>query len=93
MPPAKKKEAPISMRFRDDDIAIIDRGAAIAGLSRSEFMRQAALQEAQMAILNETLIRVSPEAFEEFLEILDRRPTPPSPKVIERLKRTALVDR
>jgi uncharacterized protein (DUF1778 family) len=46
-----------------------------------------------MAILNETLIRVSPEAFEEFLEILDRPPMPPSPKVIERLKRTALLDR
>jgi len=79
------------MRFREDDLAIIDRGAMAVGLSRSEFMRQAALQEAQLAILNEQLIRVSPEAFEEFLQILDRPSAPPSPKVVERLKRTELL--
>ena len=32
-----RKETPISMRFRDDDLAIIDRGAELLGLSRTEF--------------------------------------------------------
>ena len=59
--PAPRKEIPVSMRFRDDDLAIIDRGAALTGLSRTEFMRRAAVHEAQTAILNESVIRLSPD--------------------------------
>ena len=84
---AAKRDVAISMRFRDQDIDIIDRGAELAGVSRSEFVRRAAVQEAQMAILNETVIRVSPEAFEEFLRMLEE-PTPEiPPKLAERLSR------
>lgn len=50
-----RKEMPVSMRLRDDDLAIIDRGADLLGLSRTEFIRRAALQEAQMAVLNESV--------------------------------------
>ena len=38
-----RKETPVSMRFRDDDLAIIDRRAELLGLSRTEFKRRAAL--------------------------------------------------
>ena len=83
-----RRDVAISMRFRDQDIDIIDRGAELAGVSRSEFVRRAAVQEAQMSILNETVIRVSPEAFDEFLRMLDE-PTPKiSPKLAERLARS-----
>ena len=37
-----RKETPVSMRFRNDDLAIIDPGAALLGLSRTEFVRRAA---------------------------------------------------
>jgi uncharacterized protein (DUF1778 family) len=84
-----KKETPVSMRFRNDDLAIIDRGADLLGLSRTEFMRRAALQEAQMAILNETVIRLSPDAFDAFVEAISAPPSPPPPKVAERLRRKA----
>lgn len=77
------------MRFRNDDLAIIDRGADLLGLSRTEFMRRAALQEAQAAILNETVIRLSPDAFEDFVRAIEAPPSPVSPKVAERLRRKA----
>ncbi|MFW8646233.1 DUF1778 domain-containing protein [Rhizobium beringeri] len=80
---ALRKETPVSMRFRDDDLAIIDRGAALTGLSRTEFMRRAAVHEAQTAILNESVIRLSPDAFEAFVAVIEanrahRRPRLPS---------------
>ena len=86
---AIRKETPVSMRFRNDDLAIIDRGAGVLGLSRTEFMRRAALQEAQTAILNETVIRLSPDAYDEFIQAISAPPAPPPPKVAERLKRKA----
>ena len=87
-----RKETPVSMRFRDDDLAIIDRGAELLGLSRTEFMRRAALQEAQTAILNESVIRVSPDAYADFLRAISAPPSAPPPKVVERLKRKAPWD-
>jgi uncharacterized protein (DUF1778 family) len=87
--PAPRKETPVSMRFRNDDLAIIDRGADVLGLSRTEFMRRAALQEAQTAILNETVIRLSPGAFEDFVQAISAPPAPLPPKAAERLRRKA----
>ncbi|MBY5435627.1 DUF1778 domain-containing protein [Rhizobium leguminosarum] len=84
-----RKETPISMRFRDDDLAIIDRGAALTGLSRTEFMRRAAVQEAQTAILNESVIRVSADAFEAFVAAIEASSVAAPAKVAERLQRQA----
>ena len=84
-----RKETPVSMRFRNDDLAIIDRGANLLGLSRTEFVRRAAVQEAQTAILNETVIRLSPDAYAQFLEVISAPATAPPPKVAERLQRKA----
>ncbi len=59
---------------------IIDRGAELLGLSRTEFMRRAALHEAQAAILNETVIRVSPEAYDAFMQAISApAAAPPAP--------------
>jgi uncharacterized protein (DUF1778 family) len=85
----QKRDVAVSMRFRDEDIGIIDRGAEMNGLSRTEFVRRAALQEAQLAILNETVIRMAPDAFEQFLAALDAPPTPMPDKMRERLSRKA----
>lgn len=88
-----RKETPVSMRFRDDDLSIIDRGAELLGLSRTEFMRRAALNEAQIAIVNETVIRVSPEAYDAFIEAISAPTAPLPPKAAERLRRPAPWDR
>ena len=84
---AARKDISVTMRFREDDLDVIDRGAGSAGLSRTEFVRRAAVHEAQMAILNETTIRLSPEEFAAFEEIISRPVSEPSAKVRERLSR------
>lgn len=88
-----KRETPVSMRFRDDDLSIIDRGAELVGLSRTEFMRRAALHEAQAAILNETVIRISPEAYDAFMQAISAPAALPPPKAAERLRRSAPWER
>jgi uncharacterized protein (DUF1778 family) len=90
---ARKRDVAVSMRFREDDLAIIDRGAEASGVSRTEFFRQVALREAQLAILNETVIRFSPEAFDDFVEALEKPARPMSKKMIERLRRVAPWER
>lgn len=89
---AQKRDVAVSMRFRDDDLGIIDRGAELNGLSRTEFMRRAALHEAQLAILNETVVRLSPEAFEQFMAAIDAPVSAVPTKLAERLARTAPWD-
>lgn len=88
-----RKEIPVSMRFRDDDLRIIDRGAELLGLSRTEFMRRAALHEAQAAILNESVIRLSPDAYDAFMRAISAPAAAPPPKAAERLRRAAPWER
>lgn len=82
-----RKETPISMRLRDEDVSIIDRGARLSGLSRTEFMRRAAVQEAQNAILSESVIRFSADDYASFLEAIAAPAESPPPKAVERLSR------
>lgn len=84
---AARKETPVSMRFRDDDLAVIDRGAALLGLSRTEFVRRAALHDAQLAMLNETVVRVSSDTYADFLAAIDGPAQPLPAKALERLVR------
>src|SRR5262245_38398447 len=48
-----------------------------------------AVKEAQAAILNETVIRLSPRAFEDFVRAIDAPPSPLSAKAAQRLRRSA----
>lgn len=84
-----KRDVAVSMRFRDDDLGIIDRGAELAGLSRTEFVRRAAIHEAQLAILNETVVRLSPAAFKRFTAAIAAPVAKVPPKMRERLGRKA----
>jgi uncharacterized protein (DUF1778 family) len=85
----QKREVAVSMRFRNDDLGIIDRGAELSGLSRTEFMRRAALADAQTAILNEAVIRMAPKAFSHFLAVIDAPTTKVPAKMRDRLSRKA----
>ena len=80
------------MRFRDDDLGIIDRGAELSGLSRTEFVRRAALRDAQLAILNEAIVRLSPDAFAEFAAAMDAPVARSSETMQRRLSRKAPWD-
>ena len=85
---AQRKDHPLSMRLPDADLAIIDRAAQLQGRSRTEFMRDAAVRAAEEAIMDTNLLRVSPEAFEAFVAMLDA-PAKPVPALTELLRRPA----
>ena len=86
---ALKRDVAISMRFRIDDLGIIDRGAELNVPSRTEFVRRAALHEAQIAILNETVVRLSPEAFDHFVKAISAPVKALPAKLKRRLDRRA----
>lgn len=86
---ADRKDHPLSMRLPEADIAIIDRAAQLRGRSRTDFVRDAAVRAAEAVVMENTLIRMSPDGFDAFLAAvsgpaqavpelvaLARRPTP-----------------
>ncbi len=83
-----RKDHPIAMRLPAADVAMIDRAASIRGRSRTEFVRDAAVRAAEEVVLDNTVIRMSPEAFDHFLEILSQ-PAKPVPEMVELMKRLA----
>ena len=84
----KGKDYPLSMRMPRDDIAIIDRAATMRGRTRTDFMRDAAVRAAEEVILETTLVLVSPAAFKEITQSLER---PPSliPDIVRMMQRKA----
>ena len=85
---AQRKDHPLSMRLPDADLAIIDRAAQLRGRSRTEFMRDAAVRAAEEAIMDTNLLRLSPEAFDAFVAMMDAPPEP-TPALIDLFRRTA----
>ena len=83
-----RKEYPISMRLPEADVAMIDRAASLRGRSRTDFVRDAAVRAAEEVVLENRLIRMSPEGFAGFMEILSR-PAVPVPEMAELAKRPA----
>lgn len=77
---------PISMRLPEDDLAIIDQAAELKGRSRTDFVREAAVRAAEEVLLEQTTIRISPEAFEAFKAAIEG-PGEPVPEMVEHLRR------
>lgn len=85
---AEKKEHPLSMRFPEADIAIIDRAARLHRRSRTDFVREAAVRAAEEALMEGALVRMSPTGFNAFIKALSG-PATPARELIELLKRPA----
>jgi len=47
-----RKHHPLSMRLPEADIAVIDRAAGLRGRSRTDFIREAAVQAAEATIID-----------------------------------------
>jgi uncharacterized protein (DUF1778 family) len=82
------KSHPIAMRLPTSDVAIIDHAAGIRGRSRTDFMREASVRAAEEVILDNHVIRMSTEAFAEFMDVVSR-PAKPIPELLELYKRSA----
>lgn len=85
---AERKEYPISMRLPEADVAMIDRAAGLRGRSRTDFVREAAVRAAEEVIMEQGLIRMSPEGFVQFMDVL-ARPAAPVPEMVRDLNRHA----
>jgi len=85
---AERKEYPISMRLPEADVAMIDRAASLRGRSRTDFVRDAAVRAAEEVIMENRLIRMSPEGFASFIEVLTG-PAAPVAEMVEVARRPA----
>ncbi|RTL97543.1 MAG: DUF1778 domain-containing protein [Hyphomicrobiales bacterium] len=86
--PIERKEYPISMRLPEADVAMIDRAATLRGRSRTDFVRDAAVRAAEDVLMDNRLVRMSPEGFAEFMEVLSA-PAAPIPDMVELARRPA----
>lgn len=82
------KDHPLSLRLPQADVALIDRAAKMKGRSRTEFMRDAAVREAEATVLDTMMIRMSPDGFQAFLAALDQ-PAQIVPELQEVMRRQA----
>ena len=85
---AERKEHPISMRLPEADLAMIDRAAGLRGRSRTDFVREAAVRAAEDVLMENRLIRMSPEGFADFMAALSG-PATAVPEMVELAKRPA----
>ncbi len=77
------KRDSLNLRIRPDTRDLIDRAAKVLGKTRTDFVLDAARQAAEAALVEQTILSVSPQAYAAFVALLD---APPQPN--ERLRRT-----
>lgn len=71
------KRETLNLRIKPEERSLIDRAARARGKNRTDFVLDAARSAAEEALLDQTLISVSLEAYARFLARLDmpRSPT------------------
>ena len=70
------KRNTLNIRIKIEDQLLIDRAADICGKTRTDFILDVAKKEAENTLLDQTLLSVSKEAYQEFLDLLDNPPEP-----------------
>ena len=84
--------AQVNLRVRDERLALIDRGAAIRGVTRTEFVLQASEAAALEALNERPVIVLDDEAYDAFVAALDA-PDEPSAHLREVAARRPLLER
>lgn len=77
------KRDTLNLRIKPEERTLIDRAAKARGKNRTDFVLDAARAAAEEALLDQTLIAASPDAYATFLARLDM-PAEPN----ERLRKT-----
>lgn len=72
-----------NLRVTPEDQALIDRAVSASGLTRTDFVLQAARMAAQELLVEQSWLSVGAEAFERFANAMDA-----SPQANDRLRRT-----
>ncbi len=84
--PRKLRAENINLRVTRNQKMLIDRAADALGRNRSDFMLDAACQEAESVLLDRRYFVLSEAAFKRFTDLLDKPPA--SNPRLERLLRT-----
>jgi uncharacterized protein (DUF1778 family) len=66
----------LNLRIKPEDRDLIDIAAKIKGKNRTDFMLEAARNAAEETLLERTVIWTTPEAYNEFVRLLDAPPQP-----------------
>lgn len=66
----------LNIRIKAADRGLIDRAAELTGKTRTDFILDATRRAAEEALLDRTLFRLSPDAYEKFVARLDEAPRP-----------------
>jgi uncharacterized protein (DUF1778 family) len=69
-----EKPPALNIRIKAPQRALIERAARQANKSISDFVRDAAIQEAESTLLDSTRIELDPAAWEQFTAALDASP-------------------
>lgn len=88
--PVAKRDT-LNLRIKPEVRSLIDRAAKVRGKNRTDFILDAARHAAEEALLDQALIRVSPEAYAEFVARLDR-PAAPNTRLQKTLQTPAPWD-
>ena len=83
----KKKDHRLSLRLSAAEIATIDRAARLRGQSRTDFVREAAVQAAEEVVMASALVRMNPAGFAAFQAAI-AAPAAPVPALVTLLRRT-----
>ena len=74
MPTDRANLKVVKLRVDEETRALIDKAASIQGCSRANFIIEAARHAADEAILDQRVIVVSRESYDQFLAALERPP-------------------
>ncbi|MBC3253603.1 CopG family transcriptional regulator [Serratia fonticola] len=66
----------LNLRIKTAERELIDRAAKARGKNRTDFVLDAARAAAEEALIEQRIIMVDPEAYQEFLTRLDQAPAP-----------------
>ena len=75
---ASTKASRWNLRVRADDDIVVRRAAAESERELSEFVRTAAVREAERVLADRTVFELDAERWERFVEALDRPPRVPA---------------
>jgi uncharacterized protein (DUF1778 family) len=77
------RRSTLNIRIKPEVRGLIDEAARVLGKNRTDFIVDAVRRAAEDTLLDRTLITASPEAYAEFVALLDM-----PPKRNERLRKT-----
>ena len=71
MSTSRAKRDTLNIRIKPEERSLIDRAAQSLGKNRTDFILEAARRAAEEALLDRTVLTISPKAYAEFVARLD----------------------